>query len=112
MNKKVVVFLVSIVAILLLSALAIEAAYRLPSKRQGLKLGSKIDPLTFTKQVPCKDFGCGQWHVFVGDKASKKAYRCGCNVPSSLKKTDAVCLMSIANAKRAGFREDPCGKRR
>lgn len=108
MVKKKVLLVICCIAILLLAAIAIDAAstYRKPSKYQGLKLGVKIDPKA--KKSPCVAFGCGPWHTAVVDKDAKKAYRCSCQVPSTLKKDKAVCFMSTGAAKKVGYKEEKC----
>ena len=108
MAKKVVSMALWLIALLIIGTIALQAAsYSKPSSYKGLSLGVKIDPKKI-RAPPCEKYGCGAWHTAVGDKDSKKAYRCGCNVPSSLKKEKAVCFMSPSASKRAGFREEIC----
>ena len=109
MFKKKVCVIILCTAILLLAASVINAAgtYHMPSKHKGLSLGVKIDPKKL-QTPPCAQFGCTAWHTAVGDKDSKKVYRCGCNIPSALKKEKAVCFMSSSAGKKAGYREEMC----
>ena len=109
MAKKVVSMALWLIALLVLATIALEAAskYRMPSKYKGLSLGVKFDHKKMMTP-PCVKYGCSAWHTAVGDKDAKKSYRCGCNVPSSLKKEKAVCFMSPSASKRAGYREQLC----
>lgn len=114
MDKKRVVITLGLVAMLVLAAVAIEAAssYRMPSKYKGLAKGVDKKEALKLKQPACKAFGCGSWHTIVGDKTTKKAYDCRCQLPADLKKQNAVCFNSASNAKRAspGYRVEVCRK--
>lgn len=108
MIKKKVFVILLLVCVLLLASVVIDAATgpKKPSKYKGLKLGVKFDPNA--KKSPCADFGCSPWHTVVGDKDAKKAYRCGCFIPKTLKKDKVVCFMSVGAAKKAGYKEEKC----
>lgn len=114
MNQKRVFVTFGIIAMLVLAAVAIEAAgsYRLPSTHKGLVNGvSKADLFT-PKEQPCQKYGCTAWDTVVGDKKTSRAYDCRCNVPTDLKKENTVCFKSASNAKKAkpGYRVDTCKK--
>ena len=113
MNKKKVILLFVLASMLILAvAVMIEAAgsYAMPSKYKGLAKGVDKKELFKPKDSPCKAYGCGPWHNFVGDKATKKAYDCRCKLPADLKKQNAICFNSASNAKKAkpGYRIEVC----
>lgn len=110
MNKKQLFVAFGIVAMLLFAVIAIQAAspYHFPSKYKGLSKGvDKKTLLSRGRQGPCASFGCGVASTVVGDKDAKKAYSCGCNKPT-LSKDKSVCFMSMASAKKVGYREERC----
>ena len=112
MNKKKVVITFGLVTMLVLAAIAIEAAssYRMPAKYKGLAKGVDKKEALKLKPSLCQSFGCGKWHTVVGDKTTKKSYDCRCQIPADMKKQNAVCFNSVANAKRAspGYRMEVC----
>ena len=112
-NQKILIAF-GIIAVLILSALSIEAAnYSTPAKYKGLKRGANKADLFKPKLGPCQQLfpkKCSAWATVVGDKNTGKAYNCACRVPSEVTESNAVCFTSPANAKRAkpGYRVESC----
>ncbi|GEM_PF-6236600 len=107
MNNKKKFVMFGLIAILLLTTAVFATSYHFPSKYKGLNKGvDKATALSKVKSGPCSAFCSSSWQIVVGDKATKKAYSCVGGVPSTVKKEQAVCFMSMATARKVGYREE------